>query len=231
VSAVEQAILSGTITNATANTLQDDSQGWATNVFASFYVRITSGLGQGQIRSITSNTSHVLTISVNWDTIPAPNDSYDVLQTTTISSAITSPLDGSGYVEVDLKTPIPAGTNSIGSVKDTTPVTITEFESYLASVAASTAETAVVSGSTTLTAGESIRFELSCQVGAAIAGQGAVYVALKGSTSNKYYAICFAGTSVAGWTYAGSAEKINIVIANGDATNAHEVGASWQAVS
>jgi len=32
------------------------------------------------------------------------------------SVAITSPVDGSGYVEVDLKTPLPAGTNVIGHV-------------------------------------------------------------------------------------------------------------------
>ncbi len=124
------------------------------------------------------------------------------------------------------------GTNAIGSVKVTSLVTVTEIESLApTSIPASTAETIEVTGTTALSAGELISFSLACEVGAAIAGQGAVYVAIKGATSAKYYAVAVAGTAVAGQIYAGSAEKLNIVAANGDATDAHVVSGTWEAVT
>jgi hypothetical protein len=46
--------------------------------------------------------------------------------------AITSPVDGSGYVEVDLKTAIPAGSNTIGAVNieaSGVPLTVTNYGS------------------------------------------------------------------------------------------------------
>ena len=45
--------------------------------------------------------------------------------TGTASASIVSPVDGSGYVEVDLKTPLPAGTNALGSVSVSNTVTTT----------------------------------------------------------------------------------------------------------
>ncbi|MEM3845594.1 MAG: hypothetical protein QXV17_08275 [Candidatus Micrarchaeaceae archaeon] len=57
---------------------------------------------------------------------------------------ISSPLDSNGYIEVDLKTPIPSGSNAIGTVGVTSygnPTRVTKSPSYL-SVSLTTANTA-----------------------------------------------------------------------------------------
>ncbi|MCA2594050.1 MAG: hypothetical protein IM526_02665 [Microcystis sp. M38BS1] len=65
----------GTATGTqTTSTLQDTSQLWEPDVYAGYPVRIVSGTGAGQIRSVVSNTTNTLTIgaisggSATWTT-------------------------------------------------------------------------------------------------------------------------------------------------------------------
>lgn len=66
----------GTATAGAAATLTDSGQAWTTNQWANYQVRILSGTGAGQIRTINSNTGTVLTVSANWGTNPDATSVY-----------------------------------------------------------------------------------------------------------------------------------------------------------
>lgn len=66
----------GTATGTqTSTTLGDTSKAWTTNQWATRTVRIVSGTGAGQTRTISSNTGTVLTVSVAWGTTPVAGSS------------------------------------------------------------------------------------------------------------------------------------------------------------
>ena len=66
----------GTATAGAAATLTDGGKSWTTNQWANYQVRILSGTGKGQIRTINSNTGTVLTVSANWGTNPDATSVY-----------------------------------------------------------------------------------------------------------------------------------------------------------
>lgn len=65
----------GTATLGGATTLTNGIKSWATNQWANFQVRITSGTGAGQRRVITSNTGTVLTVPT-WTINPDATSVY-----------------------------------------------------------------------------------------------------------------------------------------------------------
>ena len=67
----------GTATSATGTTLVNSGKAWATNQWANSQVRIVSGTGAGQIRSITSNTGTTLTVPT-WTTTPDATSVYNI---------------------------------------------------------------------------------------------------------------------------------------------------------
>lgn len=71
------AIATGTATSATATTLVNSGKTWTTNQWANYQVRIVSGTGAGQVRSITSNTGTTLTIPT-WTTTPDATSVYSI---------------------------------------------------------------------------------------------------------------------------------------------------------
>jgi len=71
-----QNFASGTATAATTNTLSNSAKAWTTNQWTNSQVRITAGTGNGQVRTISSNTGTQLTVSVNWTTIPDATSQY-----------------------------------------------------------------------------------------------------------------------------------------------------------
>lgn len=72
------------VASATGTTLTAASTAWTLNKWASSQVRIVTGLGAGQVRTIASNTGTVLTVSAAWTTNPdatsqfviEPNEDY-----------------------------------------------------------------------------------------------------------------------------------------------------------
>lgn len=66
----------GTATAGGAATLTDGGKSWTVNQWANMQVRILSGTGAGQIRTINSNTSTALTVSANWGTNPDATSVY-----------------------------------------------------------------------------------------------------------------------------------------------------------
>lgn len=71
-------IVTGTATAGGASTLTNSGKSWTTNQWTNFQVRITSGLGAGQVRTIASNTGTVLTTSAAWTTNPDATSVYAI---------------------------------------------------------------------------------------------------------------------------------------------------------
>lgn len=72
------AFATGTATAGGASTLTNSSKGWATNQWANYQIRITGGTGAGQIRTISSNTGTVITVSSAWTTQPDATSTYSI---------------------------------------------------------------------------------------------------------------------------------------------------------
>jgi hypothetical protein len=72
------AFATGTATAGGASTLTNSAKTWTTNQWANSQVRIVSGTGAGQIRTIASNTGTALTTSVAWTTAPDATSVYSI---------------------------------------------------------------------------------------------------------------------------------------------------------
>lgn len=70
--------VTSTATSAGASTLTDSTQSWTINAYAGLTVRINSGTGAGQERTISSNTSTQLTVSSSWTTTPDTTSEYSI---------------------------------------------------------------------------------------------------------------------------------------------------------
>ena len=68
----------GTATSCDASTLVNSAKTWTVNQWANSQIRITSGTGAGQIRTISSNTGTAITVSANWTTIPDATSQYSI---------------------------------------------------------------------------------------------------------------------------------------------------------
>lgn len=65
----------GIATSATGTTLVNSAKSWATGKWINYQVRITSGTGRGQIRTITANTGTTLTVA-SWAVTPDATSNY-----------------------------------------------------------------------------------------------------------------------------------------------------------
>ncbi|MBI3627334.1 MAG: hypothetical protein HY220_01105 [Candidatus Sungbacteria bacterium] len=68
----------GTASSAGAYTLSDSTKSWAVNRWSNYAVRILSGTGAGQVRSISSNTATQLTVYQNWFIAPDSTSIYSI---------------------------------------------------------------------------------------------------------------------------------------------------------
>jgi hypothetical protein len=71
-----ETFLTSTVTSAASTTLTDTAMAWLTNQWANHQVRIFAGTGVGQIRTISSNTGTVLTVSSAWTVNPDATSTY-----------------------------------------------------------------------------------------------------------------------------------------------------------
>lgn len=65
-----ETIASFTATAGAGSTVTKGSAAWTTNQWTNYQVRITGGLGVGQVRTIASNTGTVITVSSAWTVNP-----------------------------------------------------------------------------------------------------------------------------------------------------------------
>lgn len=70
-----KAFASGTATSATSTTLSNSAKTWATNQWIGYQVRITSGLGAGQVRTITASDATSVTVAT-WTVTPDATSTY-----------------------------------------------------------------------------------------------------------------------------------------------------------
>jgi len=68
----------GTVTGATANTLNDETGTWLSNMHQGRRIRITAGTGAGQDRLIASNSLNSLTVTTDWTPLPDPTSAYEI---------------------------------------------------------------------------------------------------------------------------------------------------------
>jgi hypothetical protein len=101
----------GTSTGSnSANTLNDTGKNWSTNTLTNFSIYITSGLGSGQTRTISSNTSTQVTVSTNWSVNPDNTSHYRIVPSSVagqFGNAFSLPgvIDGSGDIaNIDVAT-------------------------------------------------------------------------------------------------------------------------------
>ena len=73
-----KSFATGTATAGSANTLTNSAKAWATNQWTNSQIRITAGTGAGQIRTVSSNTGTVITVSANWTTNPDATSQYSI---------------------------------------------------------------------------------------------------------------------------------------------------------
>lgn len=71
-------VATGTATAGGASTLTNSGKAWGTNMWANYQLRIVSGTGAGQIRTIASNTGTVITTSAAWTVNPDATSVYAI---------------------------------------------------------------------------------------------------------------------------------------------------------
>lgn len=71
-----------TATSATARSLTNSGLSMTPMQYANFEIRITSGTGIGQSRSILSNTATKFNVTADWDTIPDATSKYEIWRDT-----------------------------------------------------------------------------------------------------------------------------------------------------
>jgi hypothetical protein len=172
----------------------------------------------------------IVTVSQNFLGV---NDKPDV----TVNHAGTLPVSIAATVTVSQNL-LGANDKPDVSVNQTNPLkvkplaTLVEDDDFPpTSLVAGAAEAIKTTGTVTLAVGQRVFYNLSGEPGTVTGAGLFVYVAIKGATSNKYYAVCQAGSSVSGTFDVPTAEKLNIVARNSDATNAHVFSGHWTAMS
>lgn len=73
-----KSFATGTATSGGASTLNNLGKAWTSNQWSNCQIRITGGTGVGQIRTIASNTSTGITVSVAWTTQPDNTSTYSI---------------------------------------------------------------------------------------------------------------------------------------------------------
>jgi hypothetical protein len=68
----------GTATAGAASTITNTGKNWATDQWRNSQIRIVSGTGAGQIRTISSNTATVITVGTAWTTEPDNTSVYSI---------------------------------------------------------------------------------------------------------------------------------------------------------
>lgn len=68
----------GGVSSATATTLTDSAQSWGADEYKGGTVRILSGTGAGQVRTITANTATTLTVTPAWTTTPDTTSRFQI---------------------------------------------------------------------------------------------------------------------------------------------------------
>ena len=76
--AIDTTYDTGTATGGSTSTVEDSTAPWTVNEVQTFFVEMTSGAANGDVREITSNTTTELTVSPNFSAAVASPDTYEI---------------------------------------------------------------------------------------------------------------------------------------------------------
>ncbi len=71
--------ITGITTSAQENSLSDTTQNWQKNIYAGFFVWISRGLGEGQVKCILANTKNKLLLDSVWEIKPNKTSQYTIV--------------------------------------------------------------------------------------------------------------------------------------------------------
>lgn len=91
------------VTSSTKTTLTDSSQNWNENIYTGFFVWISRGKGEGQKRTVLSNTKNKLTIDTLWDILPNKTSQYVISYNIHEVKAFGNSLPGEDMKELERK--------------------------------------------------------------------------------------------------------------------------------
>lgn len=80
VTSVEPKEFAGVVTASGPDSIVDTTQSWVKNLYAGFFVWISRGPGEGQTRTILSNTSTELKLDKAWGIRPTEDSQYAVVR-------------------------------------------------------------------------------------------------------------------------------------------------------
>lgn len=118
VEAGPQPVVRGTATGGANFKLVDEGKSWETDAWAHYEVELISGIGQGQVRTISSNTNNALTIGIRWETNPERGTVY-VIRMARVNVNIAA---AAATVDVDIvaqtvgRITVDIGAQSIGNI-------------------------------------------------------------------------------------------------------------------
>ena len=72
-------ITNGVTTSSTINTLTDSSRNWIIDELVGKVLVIKEGVGEGQTRVIQSNTANIITLYIDWLTLPVSTSQYVIV--------------------------------------------------------------------------------------------------------------------------------------------------------
>lgn len=72
------AFATGTATAGAGSTITNSAKSWTANQWTNYQIRITSGTGIGQVRTIASNTGTVITVGTAWSINPDATSVYSI---------------------------------------------------------------------------------------------------------------------------------------------------------
>src|SRR5690606_31359430 len=80
-------LIGGVVTAATENTITDNAHNWEhEGVIENFQVRVLTGNGAGQIRTVVKVKGTTLTVDPPWSIVPAVGDTFEVASSSRITS-------------------------------------------------------------------------------------------------------------------------------------------------
>lgn len=71
--------IAGEVTGSGPDSLTDSTKDWRKNLYVGFYVWISRGQGQGQVRTILSNTAKKIKVAKFWEVQPDKSSQYTIL--------------------------------------------------------------------------------------------------------------------------------------------------------